>query len=85
LLSQHDIRLIGVGLEELGVEDFVKGEYWDGELYVDINQESYKALGYRRFNFCSIWMSVFAKKGRDAISKVQFLIAHNLLRLVVKN
>jgi len=69
LLSSHDIRLIGIGLEELGVEDFVKGEYFDGELYLDVSKEAYKAMGYRRFNFCSVLASLFHRTARDAMSK----------------
>jgi hypothetical protein len=29
-LSQENVRLVGIGLEELGVEEFVEKKFWDG-------------------------------------------------------
>ena len=29
-LKEHGVRLVGVGLEELGVEEFVDGQYFSG-------------------------------------------------------
>ena len=34
-LQKANIRLIGIGLEWLGVEDFIKGNYFKGELFID--------------------------------------------------
>jgi len=60
---------VGIGLEEFGLEDFVKGEYFGGDLYLDTKKTSYAALGYRRYSLCDIIMSILSKAGRDAISK----------------
>ena len=38
--------LIGVGLESIGVEEFVEGKFFDGELFIDSKKESYKKLGF---------------------------------------
>jgi len=35
-----------VGLEWLGVEDFIKGGYFKGELFIDQEKKCYKTLGY---------------------------------------
>jgi len=40
-LQQQNVRLIGVGLEELGVEEFVEKKFWAGELYIDEKQKSF--------------------------------------------
>lgn len=29
-LSQENVRLVGIGLEELGVEEFVEKKFWAG-------------------------------------------------------
>jgi len=51
------------------MDDFVKGEFFQGELYIDIDEANYKAMGYKSFNLCTIIMSLFNKKARAAISK----------------
>ena len=43
--------LIGVGLEEFGVEEFVAGKFFDGELFLDTQKKSYEAMGFKRFGF----------------------------------
>ena len=34
-LQKANVRLIGIGLEWLGLEDFQKGNYFKGELFID--------------------------------------------------
>ena len=34
ILDQHDTKLIGVGLEKLGVEDFIAGNFFNGGTYL---------------------------------------------------
>jgi hypothetical protein len=70
LLNANDVWLVAVGLEELGLEDFIKGEYFSGEIFLDVNQLAYKALGYRRYNVCTMLMCLFNKTVRDAAAKV---------------
>jgi len=47
-LDAHDVDLVAIGLEEFGLEEFVEGKYFDGELYLDKDYASYKALGMGR-------------------------------------
>jgi len=61
--------MIGVGLEEFGLEDFVKGQYFNGELYVDIGKKTYKDLGYKKYGTAGVLMSLLNKKARDAIAR----------------
>jgi len=37
---------IGIGLERLGYDEFKKGDYFKGKLYLDESRELYKALGF---------------------------------------
>jgi len=72
-LKQAGVRLVGVGLEELGSEDFIKGQYFSGELFVDLKQESYTEMKMKRHGYFSIWPSVFGKKGRAETSRAKTL------------
>jgi len=72
-LDTNNVRMIGVGLEELGLEEFQQGKYWNGELYIDTQKKCYQDLGFKRLGFFGAMGSVLAKKGRglmaDAKSK----------------
>ncbi|XP_070207988.1 prostamide/prostaglandin F synthase-like [Littorina saxatilis] len=70
-LDAKGVRLIGIGLEDLGLEDFQQGHFFDGELYVDTKKETYKLLGFKRFNFLSIFPAIFSKVSRAAYSKAK--------------
>jgi len=61
--------MIGVGLEEFGLEDFVKGQYFNGELYVDVGKKTYRDLGYKKYGTAGVLMSLLNKKARDAIAR----------------
>ncbi|XP_064611365.1 prostamide/prostaglandin F synthase-like [Liolophura sinensis] len=70
-LDAHQVRLVGIGLEELGVEEFVEGNFFSGELYIDLKKECYQNLGFKRLGFFSAIGSVFSKKGREASSQAK--------------
>jgi prostamide/prostaglandin F2alpha synthase len=72
LLKAHDVRLVGIGFEEVGVGEFMDGEYFSGEIYIDFRRKSYKALSYRTFNIFTLMCTIFSSKvGRDALAKVR--------------
>ncbi|CAG2244596.1 FAM213B [Mytilus edulis] len=54
-------RLVGVGLEELGLEDFQRGEYFNGDLYIDMKKQCYKSLGFRRMNIFNVFPAIFPR------------------------
>lgn len=64
-LDAANVKLVGVGLEELGVEEFVKDKYFDGDLYIDATQQCYKDLGYKRVGYLSGIASLATKEVRD--------------------
>jgi len=68
-LDAHNVRLVGVGLEEFGVEEFVEGKFWDGELYIDLKKQTYADIGYKRYSMWTVLASVFSKKAREALAK----------------
>ena len=62
-------RLIGVGLEPLGLEEFLEGNFFDGELFVDEKNESFRKLGFKRMSFLQLFPAAFSKKSREAKAK----------------
>ena len=54
-------RLIGVGLEPLGLEEFLEGNFFDGELFVDEKNESFKKLGFKRMSSLQLFLPVYPK------------------------
>jgi len=69
LLDEHDVRLIGVGLEELGVEEFVAEKFFDGELFLDTKKKSYEDMGFKRFGMLAAIPELLKKITRDASSR----------------
>jgi len=69
LLSANNVKNIAIGLEEFGLEEFVEGKYFNGDLYVDIGKQSYKDIGYYKYSTPGVLLSLLTKKARDAIAK----------------
>jgi len=70
-LDAHNVRHVGIGLEELGVEDFVKGNYFDGELYIDLKKACYEQLNYKRLGVFGAIGSLLKKKAREAFAAIK--------------
>ncbi|XP_018407837.1 PREDICTED: prostamide/prostaglandin F synthase [Nanorana parkeri] len=68
-LDANQIRLIGIGPETLGLQEFQEGNYFTGELYLDESKQSYKELGFKRYNALSIVPAALGKKVRDIVTK----------------
>lgn len=71
ILDQHDVRLVGVGPEALGLQEFLDGGYFSGELYLDESKQIYKELGFKRYNSLSILPAALGKPVRDVASKAK--------------
>ncbi|XP_040182383.1 prostamide/prostaglandin F synthase [Rana temporaria] len=65
----NQIRLIGIGPETLGLQEFLDGKYFTGELFLDESKQSYKELGFKRYNALSIVPAALGKKVRDIVTK----------------
>lgn len=68
-LDANQIRLIGIGPETVGLQEFLDGKYFTGELYLDESKQSYKELGFKRYNALSIVPAALGKKVRDIVTK----------------
>lgn len=68
-LSEANVRLIGIGLEELGVEEFIEGKFFEGELYIDVDKKSFKDLEFKRMGVLNLIPALFSKISRAVIKK----------------
>jgi len=64
-LDAHNVRMVGIGLEELGVEQFVQGKFFDGELYIDSKKQCYTDLEMPRLGFFAIIGKLFSRIARS--------------------
>ncbi|GFY68466.1 hypothetical protein TNIN_198301, partial [Trichonephila inaurata madagascariensis] len=71
ILDANNVRLVGIGVEELGVEDFINGNFFEGDLFIDSEKKCYTDLGYKRFGMLSILPALATKTSRDAIFKAK--------------
>jgi len=65
--------LIGVGLEKLGVEDFIEGKFFSGDLYIDEGTKSYKALGFKKMGVLGGVGSIISSAARAAQARIKAL------------
>lgn len=68
-LDEYGVRLVGVGVEELGLKEFLDGQFFKGDLFIDMEKKCYKDLQYKRFGFLNLIPALFYKSSRDAISE----------------
>ncbi|XP_075460997.1 prostamide/prostaglandin F synthase [Ascaphus truei] len=67
--DDHQICLIGVGPEDVGLKEFLDGNFFSGDVYLDETKQCYKDLGFKRYNALSIVPAALGKKVRDVASK----------------
>ena len=70
-LKEHNVRLIGIGLEPLGLQEFLDGNFFAGELFVDKDKKAFSKLNFKRLSFLQLFPAVFAKKAREAVAKAK--------------
>ena len=75
-LKEHNVRLIGIGLEPLGLQEFLDGNFFAGELYVDKDKKAFSRLNFKRLSFLQLFPAVFAKKAREAVAKAKVECKH---------
>jgi prostamide/prostaglandin F2alpha synthase len=73
ILEANQVKIIGVGLEQLGVEEFMSGNFLDGELYIDVNKKSYSNLGFKRFGLMGLFPAVLSSAARFAANRAKQL------------
>lgn len=67
--DQNDVHLVGVGPEELGVKEFMDGQYFKGDLYIDEKKQCYKDLGFKRYNALNLLPAALGQKVRQIVTQ----------------
>ncbi|XP_069466315.1 prostamide/prostaglandin F synthase [Ambystoma mexicanum] len=67
--DSHNIRLIGIGPEEVGLKEFLDGNYFKGDVFIDEKKQCYKDLGFKRYNALNLVPAALGKKVREVVSK----------------
>jgi len=67
-IKNAGFRLCAVGPERLGVEQFLNGKFFDGEVYVDEGRHLYKAIGARRLSFVPALIKLANSSTRQLIN-----------------
>lgn len=67
--DQNDVHLVGVGPEELGVKEFMDGQYFKGDLFIDEKKQCYKDLGFKRYNALNLLPAALGQKVRQIVTQ----------------
>lgn len=70
-LDANNVGLVAVGLERLGVEEFLEKKFFAGTVYIDEMKQNYKDLGFKRYGIFSIVAALFSRISRAAISEAR--------------
>ncbi|VDK30762.1 unnamed protein product [Dibothriocephalus latus] len=70
-LDSRGVRLIGVGHDVDGVEEFQREQFFSGELYLDPKKEVYAAMGYGSVSVLSGIGSLFRSAGRALVRETK--------------
>ncbi|XP_066493503.1 prostamide/prostaglandin F synthase [Tiliqua scincoides] len=68
-LEKNKVRLIGIVPEREGLEEFLKGDYFAGELFVDEDKNCYNELGFKRYHIGNIIPAILEKPFTEAVHK----------------
>jgi len=70
-LDAHNVRLVGIGVEELGVQEFMDGKFFDGDLFIDTEKKCFKDMSFKRYGMLNLIPALFAKTSRDAVAEAK--------------
>jgi len=70
LLEANNVRIIGIGLEKFGLEEFEEKKFWKSELYIDNGKKIHNALALTKVGWVGTFMMIFTNKSvKDALEK----------------
>lgn len=64
-LDKNDVKLVGIGPEELGSKEFYEAKHFDGDIYYDETKKCYQDLQYKRYNMFTVLGGALNAKSRE--------------------
>ena len=58
--------MVGIGLESVGLEEFLEGKYFAGDLFLDQKKASYDSLGFQRLGVRELLTGMLSGKWLEA-------------------
>ncbi|XP_051786398.1 prostamide/prostaglandin F synthase isoform X1 [Erpetoichthys calabaricus] len=68
-LEANGVGLVGVAPEEVGLQEFKEGNFFQGELYIDEQKQCYRDLAFKRYGMLSVLPAALGKKVRKVVNK----------------
>ena len=66
ILIKNNVKLIGIGFEHHGAKEFIKNQYFDGQIFIDETKESYEALNLKKIGYIQFLSSFFSPDAQEA-------------------
>ncbi|KAJ9074269.1 hypothetical protein DSO57_1007961 [Entomophthora muscae] len=63
-----NVRLVGIGFEEVGLQEFLDGKYWEWELFLDTERTVHRALGLTKMSIIAGLADLLTAASRAAVS-----------------
>jgi len=60
------VRMVAIGFDEKGVDEFVAGNYWNADLYLDKDKELHKQLQFKRGSILDMFKSKLWALNKEA-------------------
>jgi prostamide/prostaglandin F2alpha synthase len=71
-LEANNVRVVGIGLEKLGMEEFEEKKFWKSELYIDNGKKIHNALALTKVGWVGTFMMIVANKSvKEAAAKTK--------------
>ena len=65
ILFKYDVKLIGIGFEHNGAKEFIKHQYFDGQIFIDETKDSYEALNLKKIGYIQFISSFFSPDAQE--------------------
>ncbi|CAM6128619.1 unnamed protein product [Calypogeia fissa] len=76
-LEANGFRVVAIGVERFGVEDFQAGKFWKGELYIDDGKKALKALDVKQLSIFNALKDIALNKDVSTAFKKTKDVPHN--------
>ena len=73
MLTENNVKLIGIGFEHLGAKEFINAKFFEGIILIDELMECYDLLEFRQIGYFQFLPAIISSKARAAQGKANSL------------